>query len=184
MRGLEMVAGLMVSVAAFAVLVMGFVWDADASLGWESAEIRAEPEVVAPRGVDEVTLGELPPEPTPSPVDRPLAGSSATGADAAAVFGHEPSHDAEPAEDASEPTGVEVPDLTGRTALRALRQAREAGLEVDIRDREGNRVPAGERLFVRVIDQGNPEGSRVPEGTTISLTARYPRGGGGFASGY
>jgi len=183
MRRLEMVAGLMVSVAAFAVLVMGFVWDADARVGRESAEITAEPEVVEPRGVDEVEVGELPPEPPPSPFGRlPRPTTTGAGADAAAIFGAD-----EPTPDEvleGEATGVEVPDLTGRTALRALRQARAAGLAVDIRDREGNRVPPGERLYVRVIDQGNPEGSRVPEGTTVSLTARYPRGGGGFASGY
>jgi len=159
MRTMEMVAGLVVSVAAAAALVMGFVWDVDARFERPAARIAPEPAAPAP-----------PLEP-------------ASGPPPAAVAVVEAAAD-EPAPEAEEPAGVVVPDLTGRTALRALRQAREAGLEVDIRDREGNRVIPSERLYVRVIDQGNPEGSRVPEGTTISLTARYPRGGGGFASGY
>lgn len=93
-----------------------------------------------------------------------------------------------PTEEAAEPerppSGVEVPDLSGTTALRAFRRGRELGFVVDVRDEDGARVPASERLYMRVLEDGQspPPGSFAEPGSTIRLVARYPRLG--YAGGY
>lgn len=82
------------------------------------------------------------------------------------------------------PSGIEVPDLSDTTALRAFRRGRELGFVVDVRDEEGRRVAPSERLYMRVLSEGQtpPPGSFAEAGSTVRVVARYPRSG--YASGY
>lgn len=86
------------------------------------------------------------------------------------------------------PSGVQVPDLSDTTALRAFRRGRELGFVIDVRDEDGDRVPASERLYMRVLDEGQDPaaGSFAEPGSTVRVVARYPGGarGMGYASGY
>lgn len=70
---------------------------------------------------------------------------------------------------------VEVPDLTGTTALRALERARELGFAVDLRDEHGWRVAPSAHPDLRVLDEGQspPPGSFAERGSTIRLVVRY-----------
>jgi hypothetical protein len=123
-------------------------------------------------------------EPEPAPVEPAPAGVVATADDGPPLVLPDELPEP-PAEEPPAPSGVEVPDLSGMTALRAFRLGRELGFVVDVRDREGRRVPPSERLYMRVMDdaQTPAPGSFAEGGATIRLTARYPSGGG-FAAGY
>ncbi|MCA9609230.1 MAG: PASTA domain-containing protein [Myxococcales bacterium] len=161
---LKTAAALLLSLSAFAGLGAAFVWSARATVEptADPVEIVEETPVAAPAAIaapaEALPPEAIPPEPAPEPEVAP-----------------EP--EAEP-----EPAGVEVPRLTGRTALRALRMLRALGLEADIRDEDGRRVPAAERLYMNVVEQSIPEGGHAPEGWTVRLEAAYPRAA--FASGY
>lgn len=156
---LKTAAALLLSLSAFAGLGAAFVWSAQATVGPtpEPAEI----------------VEESPPAPAPAAI-APAPAPEPAVADGSGV-------EDEPAP-APEPAGVEVPRLTGRTALRALRMLHALGLEADIRDEDGQRVPASERLYMNVVEQSIPEGGHAPDGWTVRLEARAPRAA--FASGY
>ncbi len=154
-------AAMLLSLSAFAALAAGVVWTAEATVGPRPrrAEIVAEPAPAEP--------GPAAIAPAPEPAIEPAE-------EAPTAIEDEPPGPA--------PAGIEVPDLTGRTALRALRTLRALGLDADIRDEDGQRVPAAERRYMNVVEQSIPEGGHAPDGWVVRLEARYPRAG--FASGY
>ncbi|MCB9596564.1 MAG: PASTA domain-containing protein [Sandaracinaceae bacterium] len=165
MRTLNLLGGLGVSAAAFAALAACFVWTAEATEG-----ARIEPEPVA---IEAHAQPEAPASDAPAGIEAEAPAEMEAELEADA--------DAEPA--AVEPEFlVTVPDLTGRTALRALRQARGLGLEVEIRDTSGRLVPSYDRLYTRVTEQSVAAGTRIEAGSTILLEGRAPRAA--FASGY
>ena len=168
MRKLNVLAGLLISLAAFSTLAVGFVWTANATEPTRDAVIAPEPE---PAEVQETSIA-------PGAQNTPAPTEAVETEPELEAVAEAPSEEAP----APAPTGIEVPELTGRTALRAFRQARAAGLVAEINDPDGRRVPPSERLYMRVVEQETAAGEHVEEGSTVSLVARYPRAG--FASGY
>ena len=165
---LKTFALLAISAGSFGALAAAFVWT-DTS---EAVVIVAEPEAERPRErpagsqarvrAEDVRAEDVRAEEEVQDSVRVEVPEAAT-----------PETEAAPA---PEPTGVEVPEVVGRNSLRALRLARAAGLQVRIVDLDGERVMPEERLYVRVVEQDLSPGSRVEEGTTLRLRARYPRG--------
>lgn len=163
MRGWKVVACLAVSGAAFGVLV------GQAALKYDLSAL----------------VGPAPARADIRPVNEPVPEAGPGPGSVGSVTIEEPAPEAEPVEEPAEPEVrlVEAPDLTETTALRALRTGRRAGFEIELTDEEGFRVPPSERLYMRVRegDQSPAPGTMIEPGSTIALTAAYPRA---FAGGY
>lgn len=80
------------------------------------------------------------------------------------LLGQPAPEEPEPAPEEPEIAMVSVPDFVGYTEEEARERAKEAGLEIRIRNEQSDDVPEGD-----VMDQNPDSGTQVEEGATIEL---------------